>query len=243
MASIREIINDPTYINYYLQREWDLQPLLKRTFVCLIKSPPQLLDNVAEDFLERTFPLVCDDVNLQDVGSIKISTISDTAPISTMPSFQQASTISVTMTPVVNYNSPTAGYHTFYNIINTWIAHMGFLGLSVIGNVTEGRPEHIDKILDNAGSKTPVTDLYKGNMLVMLFDATDYLYIREAYLCLGVFPLSINNVGNFSRNAMEFLTYQISFNVDFIMTGPEIVEGAANELREYLMNIGDRLAM
>ncbi len=61
--------------------------------------------------------------------------------------------------------------------------------------------------------------------------------LEEVFLCLGVFPKSISGIGDYNRDYNGYRQYDISWNVDLILTNQEIYTQAQNMVNDYLKQL------
>ncbi|MCX8029910.1 MAG: hypothetical protein N2712_07955, partial [Brevinematales bacterium] len=61
--------------------------------------------------------------------------------------------------------------------------------------------------------------------------------LEEVFLCLGVYPKNISGIGDYSRDFNSFRQYDITWNVDLILTNLEIEVIAQNLVNDYMKQL------
>ena len=224
----------------YIQADYAFDPLLKRHFFAMLFLPPKLFDLFEDDVstfseVEDDLPLLLDNVNIGNLGNTKFMQSSDISNISVMPTYQQSNQVVANIFAPVKHDSKSmmTGIHFIHELVVRWIALMGYPGEMEIGY------PHIDfNELDADSSDETLrytSSFYKGNILIIQHDPTNILLVKEAYLCLNVFPVTVDGIGDFSRSSSDMINYNITFNTDFIACGAQIRENAHNQLYKSLV--------
>lgn len=61
--------------------------------------------------------------------------------------------------------------------------------------------------------------------------------LEECFLCLGVYPKSVSGIGDYSRSSNEIRNYDITWNVDFIMSNSKILNMAQSIVADYIKSL------